>query len=195
MADIEKNVNEVFELYHKFGDHEYLGEKLTQTQHMIQCAMNAESDHQPPEVVLGALLHDIGNLVGHDRTDVEKVIVNDVNIGPKDHDALGEAYLKQHGFPLDVYSFARGHVNAIRYMAFKDPKYKESLSWTSQKTLERRGGPLTAAEAKEFEKLPHYDAIVKCRSWDENAKDPKRKTEPLEKYKKMAIDFLKSKTK
>jgi predicted HD phosphohydrolase len=193
MADVDKNIEAVFALFHSHGDHQYLGEKCTQTSHMIQTAMLAEADGQPPEVVLGALLHDIGNLVGHDDPTAEKIVVNDVNIGPKNHDQIGADFLKKHGFPHGVCVFASDHANAIRYKAYKDPNYKDHLSWTSLQTLERRGGPFSQAEAEAFEKLPHYNEIVKCRGWDEKGRDPNAKTEPLEKYKKMAHDLLSKK--
>lgn len=43
-----------------------------------------------------------------------------------DHDTLGEEYLKMMGFPVEIYCFAKGHVNAIRYMAWKDKGYADS---------------------------------------------------------------------
>ncbi len=57
MAEIEKNVNEVFDLFEKYGNNMY-GDKVTQTSHMIQCAMNAEKDNQPPQVPVPRLYQD-----------------------------------------------------------------------------------------------------------------------------------------
>lgn len=192
MADVQANVDKVFNLYQTHGELLYLGENVSQTSHSIQCAMNAEKDSQPVQVVLGALLHDIGNLVGKD-TDTEHIIINDVNIGPKNHDAIGANFLETHGFPHEIVVFASQHANAIRYMAWKDPEYAKSLSWTSKAVLERRGGPFTDAEGKAFEALPHYDAIIKCRKWDEGAKAANAPLKPLGDYRKMALEYLQSK--
>jgi predicted HD phosphohydrolase len=185
-------VDAVFSLFETIGSLEYVSEGVTETQHMIQAAMNAEAEGQPTQVVLGTLLHDIGMLVGREQG-AEKVIVQNVDIGPKDHDLIGEQFLKKHGFPPEIYCFTSGHVGAIRYMAYKDPAFKDTLPWSSQQTLERRGGPYSEAEAKQFEQLPHYEAILKCRMWDEQAKDASRKLEPLDKYKAMAKDYLSTK--
>ena len=39
MDSITKNIDGIFELFTKYGQGDYIGEKVTQREHMIQCAM------------------------------------------------------------------------------------------------------------------------------------------------------------
>ncbi len=52
----------VFDLYKKHGDADYIGEKVSQVEHALQCAHFAESENFGPNVILGAFLHDIGKI-------------------------------------------------------------------------------------------------------------------------------------
>ena len=55
----ERATKEVFDLFKKYGDRDYIGEPVSQEEHMIQCAMLAEKDGYSDEVILGVFLHDI----------------------------------------------------------------------------------------------------------------------------------------
>ena len=61
------NITDLFELYNKYGNYDYIGEKVSQVDHMIQAAMLAENDNQNLNVVLACFLHDIGHLIGIDK--------------------------------------------------------------------------------------------------------------------------------
>ena len=61
----KQTANEVLELYEKFGDEDYDGEPVSQTSHMIQCAMEAMAEGADKDLILGAFLHDIGHLLKH----------------------------------------------------------------------------------------------------------------------------------
>ena len=41
--NIEQTVNEIFELYQKYGDEDYIGEPVSQVEHMCQAAQLAEA--------------------------------------------------------------------------------------------------------------------------------------------------------
>mgnify|MGYP003449482420 CR=1 FL=1 len=62
---IEESVNEIFGLYQKYGDEDYIGEPVSQVEHMCQAAQLAEAEGYPEEVVLAAFFHDIGHLCEH----------------------------------------------------------------------------------------------------------------------------------
>lgn len=64
----EQATKEVFDLYRKYGNRDYIGEPVSQQEHMTQCAMLAEKEGFPDEVVLGVFLHDISHLIGFDRS-------------------------------------------------------------------------------------------------------------------------------
>ena len=47
---IGKSVEAIFRLYELHGSEDYLGEAVSQTQHMVQCAMLAEAEGCSNEV-------------------------------------------------------------------------------------------------------------------------------------------------
>jgi gamma-butyrobetaine dioxygenase len=64
------------------------------------------------------------------------------------------------------------HVAAKRYLCAAEPGYFGLLSAESVRTLAAQGGPMSAAEAAEFEAHPYFADAVAVRRWDEAAKDP-----------------------
>ena len=58
----EAIVKEVFSLYEKHGDEDYIGEPVSQLEHMSQAALLAEEEGYDDEVILAAFFHDIGHL-------------------------------------------------------------------------------------------------------------------------------------
>src|ERR1700755_3420493 len=90
----ESIVNEVFNLYLKHGDEDYIGEPVSQLEHMSQAAMLAEEEGYDDEVILAAFFHDIGHLcVASDKTGSMD------GYGNVDHETLGADYLREKGFP------------------------------------------------------------------------------------------------
>lgn len=134
----ERAIKEVFDLFKKYGDRDYIGEPVSQEEHMIQCAMLAEKDGYSDEVILGVFLHDIGHLVGFDR-DLPPM----ADVGTNAHEIVGEQFLKDLGFPEGVTSFVRGHVDAKRYLVFKYPDYHAKVYFSSSKVTRSRGGVFT----------------------------------------------------
>jgi len=166
----ELAVKKIFQLYDKWGNENYIGENVTQLQHAQQAAMLAEKAGFGEDVIIGALLHDIGHLVGLENS-LENMTHNGVTLGTVDHDKVGEEFLQNLGFPVEVTQFVRGHVQAKRYLVFKDPTYHNRLTEASKGTLIHQGGPMTENEAAAFEKLTNFKAILQMRNWDECAKD------------------------
>ena len=121
-ATAEEVTKEVFDLFREYGSRDYIGEPVSQQEHMTQCAMLAEKEGYPIEVILGVFLHDIGHLVG---------MKNDFpcmgEVGTQNHEIVGEKFLKDLGFPQTVTSFVRGHVEAKRYLVFKYPNYYDKV--------------------------------------------------------------------
>ncbi|CAB3988692.1 Hypothetical predicted protein [Paramuricea clavata] len=179
----------VFSLYKKYGDNDYLGEPVNQLEHAIQCAMLAEKEGYSDEVILGAFLHDIGHLVGKDKN-LEDMVTDGVIIGTQNHDKVGENFLKDLGFPKGITDFVRGHVSAKRYLVAKRPGYYDQLSSASKMTLVHQGGPMNNDEAATFEKLENFEAILRMRSWDEQAKVENMIINPLGKYEAMCKTYL-----
>ncbi len=49
-------------------------------------------------------------------------------LGVQNHDLVGEQFLKGLGVPDDISCFCKGHVNAKRYLTYKDKEYHDSKS-------------------------------------------------------------------
>ena len=60
------DLTEIEVLFDKWGT-EFYSEHLSQTAHAVQCAVLAEESGAPSELVLAALLHDIGHLIDLDN--------------------------------------------------------------------------------------------------------------------------------
>ena len=87
------------------------------------------------------------------------------------HGEAGAGWLSQW-FGPEVTEPVRLHVAAKRYLCAVDPGYAGLLSAESVRTLALQGGPMSAAEAAQFEAGPHARDAVAVRRWDDQAKDP-----------------------
>lgn len=165
-SSIDKTLAEIFSLYEKFGDADYIGEPVSQIEHMSQAAQLAMKEGFDDEVVLAAFFHDIGHIcVMHNET------ASMGGYGVMSHEKIGADYLRERGFPERVAKLVENHVQAKRYLTFKYPEYHRSLSEASKKTLEFQGGVMTAAEADAFEKDILFETSIRMRKWDELAKE------------------------
>ena len=139
MASVVSRADEVtakiFNLYDDHGHNDYIGEPVSQQSHMVQCAMLAEKEGFPDEVVLGAFLHDIGHLLG-----IQNSLERMGQVGTKDHEVVGEKFLKELGFPESVTSFVRGHVDAKRYLVHKEPSYYDKVFTFRSSVIDWKGG-------------------------------------------------------
>ncbi len=156
-------VNEVFALYEKHGDEDYIGEPVSQLEHMSQAAALAAAEGFDDEVVLAAFFHDIGHLCAVNVADMD-------GMGNVDHEKLGADYLLERGFSERIAVLVKSHVIAKRYLTYKFPAYYQKLSDASKTTLNFQGGVMTASEAVAFEQNPDAELIVRLRYWDDEAK-------------------------
>ena len=149
--NIETSVNEVFDLYVQYGSDDYIGEAISQIEHASQGAQLAEKAGHDDEVILAAFFHDIGHICV--KTNEE----NDMGgYGVKSHEKVGADFLRERGFSEKIAKLVESHVQAKRFLTFKNPDYYARLSEASKKTLEFQGGPMDAAEADVFENDPLY---------------------------------------
>ena len=187
--EYKQTVNEIMDLYEKFGDENYDGEPVSQTSHMIQCAMEAMAGGEDEELVLGSFLHDIGHLLKHVEQTEEMGSFGVVN-----HEGLGAKYLKEKGFSERICAMVENHVNAKRYLVAVDETYQSKLSEASLQTLQWQGGPMHEHEIILFEQHPFFDDIIKVRLWDEKAKQPGAVLLQLSHFKTLISDHLKDRT-
>jgi gamma-butyrobetaine dioxygenase len=163
------------------GLQSYLGEQVSLATHMLQAGALAESCGAVDHLVAAALLHDVGHFAAVTRRQIDGQ-----QLEPMDyrHQDTGADWLAQW-FPVEVTEPVRLHAMAKRYLCTVEPGYVASLSPASVHTLSLQGGPLTEAQARAFEGLPHARAAVAVRRWDEAAKDPAVATPPFDHFRQL----------
>jgi phosphonate degradation associated HDIG domain protein len=159
-------IDEVFDLYELHGGEDYIGEPVSQLEHMSQSAQLALEQGCDDEIVLAAFFHDIGHIC------VSQNASNSMDgYGIKRHEKVGADYLRSKGFPERVAKLVEGHVQAKRYLTYKHQDYYNSLSAASKKTLEFQGGRMSKEEADSFESDSLFETSILMRKWDELAKE------------------------
>jgi 2-amino-1-hydroxyethylphosphonate dioxygenase (glycine-forming) len=181
----EDKLDLIFGLYEQYGQEDYIGEPVSQIEHMCQSAQLAEHQGYDEEVILAAFFHDIGHLFAHLE---EKE--NMGGYGVKRHELIGADFLRQLGFSEKIAQLVENHVQAKRYLTFKYPEYFEKLSEASRQTLEFQGGPMNELEAENFENNPLFEISLKMRTWDEEAKLEFIPLPDLDYYRAMASRHL-----
>jgi 2-amino-1-hydroxyethylphosphonate dioxygenase (glycine-forming) len=162
----EQATNEIFDLYAKYGKADYIGEPVSQIEHMSQAAELAIQAGADDEVILAAFFHDIGHICVQSNTELKMA-----SFGIKSHEEIGADFLLSLGFSSRIAQLVENHVKAKRYLTYKYPEYFNKLSEASKQTLAFQGGVMTEIEAKEFEKDPLFEASILLRKWDEEAKE------------------------
>jgi 2-amino-1-hydroxyethylphosphonate dioxygenase (glycine-forming) len=178
-------VKEVFDLYRTYGDADYIGEPVSQIEHMVQAAQLAEAAGYDDEVILAAFFHDIGHICEMDGQKEKMGLY-----GIKSHEEIGSKYLKSRGFSDKICQLVENHVAAKRYLTYADESYYNKLSEASKKTLEYQGGRMTAEEAEAFKNAPLFEPSIALRFWDEEAKIENQPMPPLEHFEKIALRHL-----
>jgi phosphonate degradation associated HDIG domain protein len=182
-AAAEGCVDRILELLETAGQSAYFGEPVTQLEHALECAQLARDGGADEEMIIAALLHDIGHLLE------EEGLHHDA-VGVIDHDAVGARYLRERGFSDRVAQLVSGHVAAKRYLTLKNPSYFARLSPASVATLQLQGGPMTAEEAAGFGHDPLFEQKLRLRSWDEQGKLPGWAVSPLSSYRSLLVAHL-----
>ena len=166
-----KNVNSknivdfIGSIFERRGGEEYLGEPVTMGQHMLQGATMAEQSKEPDDIIIGALLHDIG----HFTSEFGTFSMEDKK--DRYHEDAGAAVL-EHFFPKVITDCCRYHVAAKRYLCATNPEYFQKLSAASVHSLNLQGGPMSETELKEFERNPNLKKILTVRLYDDAGKIP-----------------------
>ncbi len=168
--------DEIFEIFARRGDEAYFGEPVSQTEHALQAAYQAEQEGAAQTLIVAALLHDIGHLIHGMGEDIA-----DRGVDAR-HEAAGEAWLARH-FPPAVTEPVKLHVAAKRYLCHTDPEYFSQLSPASVQSLALQGGPFSEREARAFESHRHYREALRLRRWDDAAKIPGLEVPKLEHYR------------
>lgn len=181
----EEKVDAIFRLYDLHGADDYIGEAISQLEHMSQSAQLAMQEGYDDEVILAAFFHDIGHICVHGQA-----VQNMNGYGVVSHEQVGANYLRQMGFPERVARLVEYHVQAKRYLTCRYPEYLAALSEASLRTLAFQGGPMTESEAINFEQDPLFNDSIRMRHWDEMAKEIDTPVMDLSVLKDMALRVL-----
>lgn len=171
------NVDELFARLRASADEPYIGEPISQLEHALQCAALARGARADDDMVVAALLHDVGHLVAPD--DAARM----PELGVVDHEAIGARIVREVGLPESVVWLVAHHVAAKRYLVATRSEYAAKLSEASKATLALQGGPMNASEIAAFEAEPRWKAALRLRAWDEQAKLVGWSGPPLDDYR------------
>jgi phosphonate degradation associated HDIG domain protein len=155
------DVAEITRLFETHGAAWYGGEGIDQRQHALQCAHLGEQAGASSELVVAALLHDLGHLLQQDAPE-EKDDVHQWVVIP---------FLRGL-FPPSVIEPISLHVDAKRYLCAVDPTYALQLSDASLRSLRLQGGPFSPEQAQIFIAQEFAADAVALRRWDDLAKNP-----------------------
>lgn len=151
------------DIFDRRGDEEYLGEDVTMAQHMLQGATLAEQAGLSEDIIVAALLHDIGHFTSEFGT------YHPDDTEDRHHEDAGAQVLAPF-FPSVVIDCVKYHVAAKRYLCATKPDYFNRLSSASVHTLHLQGGPMSDAEVAAFESNPNLKKIIQVRYLDEAGK-------------------------
>lgn len=173
--------DEIFAIYSARGSDAYFGEPVSVTEHGLQAAHFAQLEQAPPQLVIAALLHDIGHLVVACPDDIEEW-TSDAH-----HERVGSEWLAAR-FGPEISEPVRLHVPAKRYLCATRKAYLEKLSPASVVTLELQGGVMPPAEVARFEAEPFFAEAVRVREWDDRGKIAGLQTAGLLEYRVLLED-------
>jgi [1-hydroxy-2-(trimethylamino)ethyl]phosphonate dioxygenase len=170
-------VDDIFRLFATKGSSEYGGERVSQLEHALQSAHLAQTESAPPNMIVAALLHDVGHLLA-DAPDAS-------------HEEIGKAYVAEH-FSDSVSEPVKLHVAAKRYLCATDTQYLGQLSPASLQSLHYQGGPMSDTEQDAFEEETFFREAVTLRHWDDRAKTEGLAVPTLDSYRDMIESLVKT---
>lgn len=169
----------IVELFHQYGASDYIGESVTQQGHMEQAAWLAQQQHLRPQMVIAALLHDVGHLL----RDIHPPMGD---LGVLHHEQVGADYLRSLGVSKEVCQLVASHVRAKRYLVTTDYNYRNRLSPASRQTFELyQGGLMTREELEVFRNDSLFEDYLTLRGLDEAAKTRDIEAPSLESYREL----------
>ena len=168
---------DVVRLFRQAG-HRHDGDAISELGHALHCAALARRDRADDEVVLAALLHDIGHLA---PGAIES---------PHEHHGTHGARLLRPFVPVRVAWLVEHHVVAKQYLCTVDRRYEEQLSPAALRSLALQGGRLVPAQQLALETTPWFADAVRIRRWDDRARSATSTCAPLSDYRELIERWL-----
>jgi len=172
LADIET-------LFRTQGHIAYEGEGVSQLEHALQAAGQAEDEGASAELVSAALLHDLGHMLNRQGATPTLRGIDD------QHQYFAIPFIRGV-FPDAVVEAIRLHVDAKRALCSLEPGYYEGLSGDSKRSLALQGGVFSRAETEAFLAKPFARDAMRLRRWDDRAKVPAAATRDLDHFLQIA---------
>lgn len=172
-------ISKILDLYNKWGASDYIGESITQIEHALQCAYLASQDMKLNIydnfirncVIVAALLHDIGHLVGLEEGETEMHTGDGGDsLGIVGHEGIGSAFLSELGMPSLVCYLVASHVSAKRFICTTRDGYYAKLSDASKQTMLLQGGMMTNEELNKFKSEVMPELKIYLREYDDEGK-------------------------
>jgi predicted HD phosphohydrolase len=166
---------------------------MSQTDHALQCATRAENAGEGPDLVIAALLHDIGYVLAAPANNQAALLDDalspfDTETGlPKRECAEAKRAVRQmtlsalQGWlPNESVATVRLLGAAKHYLCAVENDYWDALTPASQAELLADGGPYDAALVARFRQYPCHAAAVRLRRYDDQAKRNDMAARPLD---------------
>jgi phosphonate degradation associated HDIG domain protein len=161
------NIDDIDNMMSTHGIVMYGSEAISQLDHALQTAYLVEQTGGTPELVVAALLHDLGHLIR-----IEQSQNNDYYNHQDDlHEMIVLPFLR-YTFGDAVLEPIRLHVQAKKYLCLTEPNYWASLSKASQQSLMLQGGFFNPDQGQVFINQPYASDAVTLRRCDDLAKNP-----------------------
>jgi phosphonate degradation associated HDIG domain protein len=155
--------DELWAIYSSRGAGAYFGEAVSTLEHSLQAAYFAQAAHASDTLVVAALLHDIGHMLGSAPPELA-----DWQSDAR-HEVTGGNWLARC-FGPEVSEPVRLHVPAKRYLCATDPGFLARLSAASLRTLALQGGPMSETEIAIFRLEPFQRDAIELRRFDDRGK-------------------------
>lgn len=178
-------IAEIFDLFAVHGSSNY-DEGVTLEDHSLQTAALAVVEAADEELVVAALLHDLGHLLQARARGNENYLATDW-----DHDVVAAEWLRPH-FVQRIVEAVGQHVAAKRWLCATDPTYVAGLSAASVASLASQGGPFTPADANAWVRFPGADDAIRLRRWDDNGKVAGLNIPALDDYRPLLGAYLRA---
>ena len=148
---------------------------MSQLEHALQTAHQADQRGAPDYLIAAALLHDIGHLLHGMPDDIAALGVDG------QHQEISGLVVRH--FTIAITEPIRLHVAAKRYLCSVEDQYRQQLSPASVESLALQGGVMDTAEVQQFKRWGWWCEAVWLRRLDDAAKIPGLQVPGLEHYR------------
>jgi len=154
----------------------YRSTQVTRWHHAIQCAHLARTYHEPKDVQIACLLHDIGYVFQTKPTE--------------DHATLGASVLRTLGFHTNIVQLVARHEQAKQFLMSTSPTYYEQLRQEPRIIEHEKEKPMSAPAIEAFKEHPLFDKQMALCTYDLQAHDPHKEPLSIEVYEAMLCNHL-----